>query len=219
MRVVGVDAVVAGGTGLVGGSLLSRLAQDLDYAGVTAIGRREITIPGITSVVIELEKLEPKHVPETARVAFCCLGTTIKKAGSQDAFRSVDHDMVVRFAEACLLRGVRSFHVVSAIGADADSRVFYNRVKGEMEREVRKMGFSSVCVYRPSFLRGAREESRPGERAGLVAARVLHPVLPRKLRAIPAETVARAMVNHAKTPCRGFKVHDSGELWGLAGTS
>ena len=207
-----------GGTGLVGRALLGILSKDLDYAGVTALGRREVKVPGVRSVVVESGKPSPEHVPETARVAFCCLGTTIRKAGSQEAFREVDHALVLRYAEACRARGVRSFHVVSALGADAESRVFYNRVKGEMERDLAKLGFETACAYRPSLLLGEREESRPGERLGIAAAKALRPLIPKKYRGIPADVVARAMARHAKQPGHvGFRVHGSDELWGLAG--
>ena len=207
-----------GGTGLVGRALLAALSTDLDYAGVTAIGRREVKVPGVRSVVVENEKLSAEHVPGTARVAFCCLGTTIKVAGSQEAFRAIDHDLVLRYAEACKAQGVRSFHVVSALGADPGSRIFYNRVKGEMERAVAALGFESVCAYRPSFLEGEREQPRPGEGLGVAAVKALRPLLPRKYRAIPADVVARAMAQHAKAPGHaGFEAHESDALWAMAG--
>lgn len=207
-----------GGTGLVGRALLDLLSRDLDYAGVTALGRREVRVPGVRSVVVENERLGPEAVPETARVAFCCLGTTLRKAGSQEAFRAIDHGLVLRYAQACKARGVRSFHVVSALGADAGSRIFYNRVKGEMERDVAALGFETACAYRPSLLLGEREESRPAERFGIAAAKALRPLIPKKYRGIPADVVARAMARHAKRPGHaGFGVHESDELWGLAG--
>lgn len=206
-----------GATGAVGRALLDVLGHDLDYAGVTAIGRRAVHVPGVRSVVVEAGKLAAEHVPGTARVAFCCLGTTLKKAGSQDAFRAVDHDLVLAFARAARERGVRSFHVVSAMGADPKSRVFYNRVKGEMECDLATIGFESVCAYRPALLRTDRDESRPAETAGLIVAKALDRVLPDKYRAIPPEVVARAMARHAKTAHPGVHAHLSGELWGMGG--
>ena len=206
-----------GGTGLVGRALLAALSTDLDYAGVTALGRREVKVPGVRSVVLDPAKLSADDVPGTARVAFCCLGTTLKAAGSREAFRAVDHGLVLRYAEACRARGVRAFHVVSAMGADPASRTFYNRVKGEAERDLAKVGFASTCAYRPALLLGERDEYRPAERAGIMASKLLRPLLPAKYRAIPAETVARAMARHAKHPHPGFRVHESDELWTLAG--
>lgn len=206
-----------GGTGLVGRALLDRLARDLDYAGVTAIGRRAVAVPGVHDVVLDNDALAPEHVPASATAAFCCLGTTIKKAGSQDAFRAIDHELVLRFARACKARNVRTFHVVSAMGADPQARVFYTRVKGEMERDLANVGFESACAYRPSYLLGDRDEFRPGERAGIVAIKLLRPVLPRRLHGVPVDVVARAMANHAKHATPGFHVHRNDELWALAG--
>ena len=205
-----------GGTGLVGRALLDALSTDLAYAGVTALGRREVKVPGVRSVVVDPAKLSAEDVPGSARVAFCCLGTTLKAAGSREAFRAVDHDLVLRYAEVCKARGVRRFHVVSAMGADPASRAFYNRVKGETERDLEALGFESACAYRPALLLGDRDEFRPAERFGIAAAKLLRPVLPQKYRAIPAGTVARAMARHAKEAHPGFHVHESGELWGLA---
>ena len=204
-----------GGTGLVGRALLRQLAADPAFAPVTALGRRPAGVPGVRDVQVEAPRAA--DVPEGAEAAFCCLGTTIRKAGSEEAFRAVDHGLVLAFARACRERGVRQFHVVSALGADAGSRVFYNRVKGEMERDVRAVGSPVACVYRPSLLLGERAESRPGERVGILAAKALRPLLPLKWRGIPAEVVARAMARRAKDAPEGFHVHGSDELWRLAG--
>lgn len=214
------DAVVMGGTGLVGRALLDVLSKDMDYAGVTAIGRRVVEVPGVRCVVVEGEKLSAADVPRTARAAFCCLGTTIKAAGSQDAFRAVDHALVLRFAQAAKEAGVRGFHVVSSVGANPSSRVFYLRVKGEMERELAEVGFESASAYRPSSLLGERDAPRPGERWGIAAGRLLDPILPRKLRSIRADVVARAMARNAKAPRPGFNVYGNEEIQALSsGTS
>ena len=209
------QAAVMGGTGLVGNALLRRLAADPAFGPVVALGRRASGVPGVRDVRVDVPR--PEDVPEGTEAAFCCLGTTINKAGSQEAFRAVDHGLVLAFARACRARGVRQFHVVSAMGADAGSRVFYNRVKGEMERDVRALGFPAACVYRPSLLLGERAEPRPGERAGIAVAKALRPLIPAKWRGIPAEIVAGAMVRRAKEAGEGFHVHLSDELWRLAG--
>jgi uncharacterized protein YbjT (DUF2867 family) len=145
--------------------------------------------------------------------AFCCLGTTIKKAGSQEAFRAVDHDAVLAFAKAAKQAGTRSFLVVTALGADTRSRVFYNRVKGEVQEALKGVGFESLVILQPSLLLGERAESRPGERAAIVASRVLAPLLrPLASRPIEAHTVARAMLALAREAPQGVKVAPSGEL-------
>lgn len=204
-----------GGTGLVGNALLRRLVADPAFGPVVALGRRSSGVPGVREATVETPR--PEDVPEGTHVAFCCLGTTIKKAGSQEAFRAVDQGLVLAFARACRERGVRQFHVVSAMGADPGSRVFYNRVKGEMERDLRALGFPVACVYRPSLLLGERAERRPGEKVGILAAKLLRPLVPRPWRAIPADAVAAAMAQRAKEAPEGFHVHRSDELGALGG--
>lgn len=198
----------------MGRALLSELAGDAAYASVVSLARRPG--PSFAKVETRVVDMDGLAVP-ACDVAFSCLGTTIKKAGSQEAFRAVDHDLVLRFARAALAAGARSFHVVSAMGASASSRVFYNRVKGEMERDVAAVGFESACAYRPSLLAGERDERRMAERAGLALAQAFALVIPRRYQAIPASTVARAMARHARSPGHaGFAAHESDELWRLA---
>jgi uncharacterized protein YbjT (DUF2867 family) len=161
---------------------------------------------------VDIARLEEESLP-AAEDAFCCLGTTIKKAGSQEAFRAVDHDAVLAFARAAKRAGVRRFLVVTALGADARSSVFYNRVKGEAEQALQALGFESLVILRPSLLLGDRAESRPGERAAIVASRVLGPLLrPFGSRPIEARTVARAMTALAQAAPQGVRVALSGEL-------
>lgn len=206
-------AIVMGGTGLVGSALLRELETDSAYESVVSIARRAADSTGkITSIIVDTNSFQ---APE-ADVAFCCLGTTIKKAGSEDAFRAVDRNLVVRYANECKASNVQAFHVVSAMGADPNAMTFYNRVKGEMEREVAAVGFRTACAYRPSILVGDRQESRPAERAGIVVAKALKPFLPQRLRAVDATIVARAMARHAKTPHPGFHAHENDELAKLA---
>lgn len=202
-------AVVAGGTGLVGMALLRALADDSAFSYVASVARRAHEAPAR----VDVRGMD--DVPD-CDVAFCALGTTIKKAGSQDAFRAVDRELVVRFARAAKEKGARQLHVVSAMGADERSRVFYNRVKGEMEREVAAVGIPATCFYRPSLLLGERAERRPAERFGIAVFRALAPVIPRRFEGIPAHEVARAMVRHAKSGPSGVHVHLSDEIWRLS---
>jgi uncharacterized protein YbjT (DUF2867 family) len=205
-------AVVIGATGVVGQALLQELSKDPAWTSVMAHARRKG--PGFPKV----QWVGIDEVVRPADAAFCCLGTTIRKAGSQDAFRAVDHGLVVRFAKECRIALVRGLHVVSALGADPGAAAFYNRVKGEMERDVAALRLPRVCVYRPSLLLADRDEARPAERAGVVAMRALDRVMPRKWKGIPPDVVARAMARHAKEQDRqGFEVHASEDLWALAG--
>jgi uncharacterized protein YbjT (DUF2867 family) len=207
-------ALVAGASGLVGGLLLDALLEDSRYREVHSLGRRPLPRqhPKLVQHTVDFARLGGETLPPS-QDAFCCLGTTIKKAGSQEAFRAVDHDAVLAFASAAKKAGVQRFLVVTALGADARSRVFYNRVKGEAEEALKAMGFGSLVILQPSLLLGDRAESRPGERVAIVASRVLAPLLrPLASRPIEARTVARAMVALAHSAPPGVKVAPSGEL-------
>jgi uncharacterized protein YbjT (DUF2867 family) len=150
-------------------------------------------------------------------VALCCLGTTLRQAGSQAAFRAVDHDAVVAFARAARARGARRFVLVSSLGADPRSRTFYLRVKGEADDAVAGLGFEQVTILRPSMLddEGTRPDHRRGERLALPVARLLFSVVGRTHRYAPirAEVVARAMVRFAfDATAERLRIVDSGAL-------
>ena len=205
-------AWIAGGSGLVGGLLLRRLLDSERFERVVSMGRRTLALDHPRLVQIRTELVPEPQVADAPApdVAFCALGTTIAKAGSREAFRRVDHDAVVAFARAARARGARCFVHVTALGADPGSRVFYNAVKGEVERSAAALGFDAVYALRPSILDGPREESRPAERVGLAVARALGPLLG-KYRPTPAEAVARAMIALAARPEPGahaVEAHD-----------
>lgn len=200
-------AWLAGGSGLVGGVLLRRLLDDPGFDEVISVGRRRLPVEHakLTQVMADFG-VEPSLEPlAPADVAFCCLGSTIKKAGSRPAFRAVDHGAVLAFARAAKAKGARVLVHVSSMGADPGSRIFYNSVKGEAERDVARVGLPSVYAIRPSMLDGEREVPRPAERVGLLVMRALGPLLG-KYRASPVEAVARAMIAAAKTAAPGAHV-------------
>ena len=192
-------AWLAGGSGLVGGELLRLLLADPSFTKVISVGRRTLPLEDATLVQAKVDFADPGSFESLAAadVAFSCLGTTIKKAGSQDAFRAVDQHAVVSFAKAAKAKGARVFVHVSSLGASPRASSFYSRVKGETEAELEKLGFESVYALRPSILDGDREESRPLERVGLAFARALGPVLG-KYRPTAASAVARTMIAKAK---------------------
>jgi len=210
-------ALLAGATGLVGSHVLRLLLADPHWSRVVTLGRR--------ATPQQHDKLEQRIVDLGALEAladlprgdvFCCLGTTIKRAGSQEAFRRVDYDYVVELARAGLHAGATQFLLVSAIGADPASRVFYSRVKGEVEAAVRQLSppYRGVQIFRPSLLLGERAEVRLGERIAMLLAPILSLALVgqlRRYRPIRAATVARAMVQIAKEAPRGPNVfeHDA----------
>lgn len=214
-------ALIAGASGLVGGFLLRQLLDAPEYERVVSVGRRRLELehPKLVQVVADFSALEKLPEPLRGDDAFCCLGTTIKQAGSREAFRAVDHAAVLAFAWAGKRGGVRRFFTVSALGADPGSRVFYNRVKGEAEEALRVLGFATLGIFRPSLLLGRRRDFRFGERFGAVVAAVLEPVMfgrLRRYRAIRAEMVARAMLRCSfGTGARGVLTFESDEIQDL----
>jgi uncharacterized protein YbjT (DUF2867 family) len=219
------SAVVLGSTGLVGGCLLRMLAARPGLERVVAIGRRpsgaaSSRVARVTEVVADL------GVPATYRdhldvdCVFCALGTTIKKAGSEAAFRQVDYEYPLAVARAAVERGARRYVIVTAVGADPKSRIFYNRVKGELEESLKELHFAGgLRVLHPSILLGDRAEARPGEG---VAASVMKATAGlfvfglAKYRAISAEEVARAMMAAATADGKGTVVYEGKSLFDLA---
>jgi uncharacterized protein YbjT (DUF2867 family) len=207
-------ALLAGASGLVGSHLLSLLLEDPRWDRVLSVGRREVDVrhQKLDQRVVQLSDLG-----ELPRVddAFSALGTTIKKAGSQHAFRAVDHDAVVALARAARTAGAASFLHVTSMGADAGSRVFYTRVKGETERDVASVGIPATVAFRPSIIDGERPESRPGEHVGLLVMRTLAPVLGRS-RPTHARDIAAAMLAEANHGRPGIRTVGPGEITRLA---
>src|SRR5579871_6804341 len=160
-------ALVAGGSGMVGSQLLPLLLQAGDYARVNAISRRPLPLdhPRLANRVVNFAaSLQSQLQGLQCQDAFCCLGTTLREAGSQQAFRAVDHDLVLEFARLALAAGAERLVVVSAIGADPNSRNFYLRVKGETERALASLKLRSLDIMSPSVLLGARRNLRVLER-------------------------------------------------------
>jgi uncharacterized protein YbjT (DUF2867 family) len=210
-------ALIAGASGLVGSHLLRMLLQSERYSQVISVGRRELAIihPKLDQQIVDFDNLKKSASELAADDVFCCLGTTIKKAGTKEAFYKVDHTYVTQLAEITLRRNASQFLVVSSMGADAGSRIFYNRVKGEMERDVRALEFQSLHIFRPSLLLGEREEHRTEEE---ISAKIMKPLAKlmfgpmRKYRPIKAETVASAMLHAAAQDQKGDKVYLSDEI-------
>ena len=209
-------ALLAGATGLVGSHLLRLLLADETYQKVTILGRRglPLTSPKLQQRLIDFDHLADLDAPKVDDV-FCCLGTTIKKAGSQEAFRKVDLGYVEALARVAARAGAKQFLLVSAIGANSKSRVFYSRVKGETEAAVQAVGFAGTHIFRPSLLLGDRAESRPAERLGIVVGRAVAFAFVgslRKYRPIAAATVAAAIVRAARKARPGVHVYTYGEM-------
>jgi uncharacterized protein YbjT (DUF2867 family) len=214
------NALIAGATGLVGHSLLKQLLADDQYDKIVTITRKPIaeTHPKIIQQQLDFDKIESLSFDFPIDELFCALGTTIKTAGSQDAFYKVDFTYVVNLGKWGEGNGIKRFLVVSAMGADAKSGIFYNRVKGEMETAVSQFNIPKIQVFRPSLLMGNRTEKRGGEKIAqavmgkmgfLFAGRLL------KYKGIHADVVAKAMIKAAKEDVKGFTVFESGVMQGM----
>jgi uncharacterized protein YbjT (DUF2867 family) len=200
---------------LVGREILARLLADKSYAAVHCVGRRKPEMAHPKLVVRIVQDFAAFNAPAVDDV-FIALGTTIKVAGSQQAFRAIDFDAVLNVARAARNAGARKLGIVSAMGANAKSTVFYNRVKGEMENAVTRLGYDSVVLARPSLLSGDRttlgQPHRAAEKFAATTMRLLRPLTPANYRAIAAVDVAAALVNTLQATSSGQKVLLSGEM-------
>ena len=210
-------ALVAGASGLVGSQVLRLLLEDPAYSRVTVLARRELPLSHkkLEQRIASFDRLA--QIADFPRVhdVFCCLGTTMKQAGSPDAFRKVDCTYVVELARVAVRHRAPQFLVVTAVGADPQSRIVYSRVKGEAEEALRRLQFESIQIFRPSLLVGARAQGRPAERVAgllslLVAWAFVGPLA--RYRPIKAEALARAMVRVAREAPRGPHVYESKEI-------
>ncbi|MGH8206509.1 MAG: NAD(P)H-binding protein [Steroidobacteraceae bacterium] len=215
-------ALVAGGSGLIGSRLLPLLLAAPEYARVYALSRRPLPLEHarLANRVLRFDApLEGQLKGLTCHDAFCCLGTTIRAAGSEAAFRAVDHALVVAFARAALAAGAQRIVLVSSVGADPSSKNFYLRVKGETERAVEALRPRSLDILQPSVLLGLRREWRTRELAVQVAMVPISALLfgaSARFRAIEAETVAAAMRGAARSGRRGVYRYTFHELQRLA---
>ena len=211
-------ALLAGATGLVGRALLSLLLASRHYRSVHVLLRR--TPPDIkASAKLKIHQVDFARLPAafpTVDDVFIALGTTIKLAGSEAAFRQVDFDFVVNVARAAKAAGAKRLAVVSALGADAKSRIFYNRVKGEMEAAIAQLGYESVVIAQPSMLLGDRAAlGQPARSSEIWAARLLAPlgwIMPKGVRPIPARAVASALLAAILATKPGVRVLKSGAM-------
>jgi uncharacterized protein YbjT (DUF2867 family) len=211
-------AVIAGASGLVGEKCLPLLLNH--YISVTSLVRKPTgrQHPRLVERRIDFDRIDTIEIPHGAHV-FSALGTTIKKAGSEAAFRRVDFDYPKMLAARAAAAGAARFMLVSSVGANKSSGNFYLRVKGELEGAIGAMPLEATFFFRPSFLIGDREEKRKGEAAGIVMARALSFALLgplRRYRAIPAGTVAEAMVSAARGEVRGVHVYHYDDILRLA---
>jgi uncharacterized protein YbjT (DUF2867 family) len=210
-------ALLLGGSGLVGRHCLDYLLNDAYYTQVKALVRRPLSAehPKLIQHQVSFDQLKGHLAKIKANDVYCCLGTTIKKAGSQTAFRKVDFSYPAEIAELSLANGAEQFLLISALGANPNSLIFYNRVKGEVEQKIDQFGFQGFYIFRPSLLLGERPERRLSEEFGQKIFQWFSfgfmGVL-KKYKPIEAKAVAFAMVQMAKERPLGRQIFESSHI-------
>jgi uncharacterized protein YbjT (DUF2867 family) len=214
-------ALIIGSTGLIGSHLLNLLLDSNDYIKVITFVKRDTGLkhPKLTQHIIDFDKPETYKELIVGDDFFCTIGTTIKKAGSKEAFRKVDFEYPKQFAASALENKVKQFLIISSLSADANSGNFYLKTKGEIQDFLKKCNFESVAVLQPSLLLGNRTEFRLGEKIGAFFVKTLSFLLLgnlKKYKAIQAEDVARAMFIIAQKNNSGFKIYESDSIQEIA---
>jgi uncharacterized protein YbjT (DUF2867 family) len=206
-------AIIIGATGLTGQETYRILQDDKRYSKIILLVRRksEIDCPKTVQIVFDFDNLKPEDF--FADEMYCCLGTTIKKAGSKAEFKKVDFDYVINTAKLAHKNGIKKYTVVSAMGANIKSKVFYNRVKGEMEKTILEIGFEKCCIVRPSLITGKRKEFRLGELIAKILMISLKFLIPRKYRAVSASKIAATMIQALNTDTKGFAIIESDKIY------
>ena len=211
------SAIVVGSTGLVGKQLIHTLINSNTFDRVIALVRSPCfkDYKKIEEIVLDFNKEDPFEGLKKADHVFCCLGSTIRKAGSKKEFRFVDFDLPALFAKWAEQNNCDTFSLVSSIGADSSSKIFYNKTKGEIEEEIINRNFLKIQIFRPSLILGKRNEFRPGELLGKGIFTLLSPLMIgtlKKYKAIHARDIAQGMVGHLFKDQYGVKVIESDEI-------
>lgn len=211
---MGQIALVAGTTGLIGRQLLDLLLVDSDFEKVIAISRKPLENVNhkLQNIVCELNQLPVVLQNVKADVVFCCLGTTMRIAKTKEAFRAVDFDAPLVLAKMAKENGAKKYVLVSALGSNKNSSIFYNQVKGQVEEAISHVGFDSYHILQPSLLTGTRKEQRTGEGAAQVFYKIFGFLIPKKYASIESIKVARAMMGYASQIQMGKYVHQSVDL-------
>jgi uncharacterized protein YbjT (DUF2867 family) len=198
-------AIILGATGLTGGILLQSMLHDERYTSIKAFTRKPLGIshPKLSEFKCDLLKLAEQEKHFTADEVFCCIGTTKAKTPDEETYRAIDYGIPVAAASLCKINNIPSFLVVSAMGADPNSSIFYNKIKGEMEAAVLKLGLPKTYILQPSLISGDRDESRPGEYFFKQFMKIFNSVMLgslKKYRTIAPESIAKTMVWLANNP-------------------
>ncbi len=204
-------ALVIGATGLIGKQLLETLLTDDYYHSVKTLSRKPINIvhPRHQNNIIDFDNVGQYRESMSADDVFCCLGTTMNQAKTKEAFRKVDLTYPYEIAEITKDLGAHQYLLVSALGADKTSSIYYNKIKGETEALITSVGFETLHIFRPSLLLGERAESRPGEDSAKLLYKAFSWLIPARYKGIDAGRVARAMNACAKEHKPGVSIHES----------
>ena len=210
-------AFLVGATGLVGGLVLEQLLADTYFEKVIVLTRKSLgkSNAKLKEVLVDFNKLDDYATEIKADAVFCCLGTTIKVAGSKEAFKKVDFEYPFKIAQLAKQNGTSTYLLITALGASKNSMIFYNQVKGELEDEVSKLNFDSFHILQPSLIIGERTESRTGEGIAQKLAPVFDALMIgglKKYKSITAVQIAKAMVHYSKLNDKGIFKHESDEL-------
>jgi len=214
-------ALLAGASGLVGTELLHILLESPNYEEVKVLVRKRLEIqhPKLEQILVDFNRLENYEEYFHMNDVYCCLGTTIKKAGSQEAFRKVDYEYPVKMAQLAKEQGAENFLIISALGADPKSKVFYSRTKGEVESVLKNMHLQALHIFQPSLLLGDRQEFRFGEKLAGMLSPLLSPLLFGKLKKykpVSARRVAYAMYQVGQTTQSGHFTYPSNRIFELS---
>jgi uncharacterized protein YbjT (DUF2867 family) len=207
-------ALLLGASGLTGGYCLQELLNENQFDRILALSRKPLNVnhPKLVQIITDFSDLTDLKATLKAEVVFCCLGTTIKKAGSKEKFKQIDYEYPLQVAQIAKENGTHTFALVSAIGADTNSLFFYSRVKGELEQALKNLSFPSLIILQPSLLLGDRKEKRMGEDIGKVISSLLGFLIPAKYKAIHAQQVAKAMVKLSLQGLSGIVIKTSDEI-------
>ncbi|RFS13871.1 oxidoreductase [Emticicia sp. C21] len=209
-------ALIVGATGLIGKHLTQKILNHPSYSKIKVLARKPLDFqhPKLEQIIINFDNFDKSLV--VADDVFCCLGATMKQAGSKEAFYKVDFTYPLEIAKAAIQNGARQYLIVSALSANEGSMFYYSRVKGEIEKALTDLHFPGLLIFRPSLLLGERKESRAGEGLAAVIMKTFNFLIPKKNKAIKGETVAIAMLDSAQKGIKGKKVFESDDLQAFA---